>query len=68
MIYMRKAFIFIVLILCGMSSFAQVDTVAEASAPADTIVKPTGGIIPMKGAFLAPRTQRDSVLIGDQRM
>ena len=65
---MRKAFIFIVLILCGMSSFAQVDTVAVASAPADTIVKPTGGIIPMKGAFLAQRTQRDSILIGDQLM
>ena len=27
-----------------------------------------GGIVPMKGAFLAPRTQRDSVLIGDQLM
>ena len=54
--------------LSGLTSFAQVDTVAEASAPADTLVAPKGGIIAMKGAFLAPRTQRDSILIGDQLM
>ena len=65
---MRKALICIALLLIGLTSFAQVDTVAEASAPADTLVKPQGGIIAMKGAFLAPRTQRDSVLIGDQLM
>jgi len=35
---------------------------------ADELAKPAGGIIPMKGAFLAPRTPRDSVLIGDQLM
>lgn len=65
---MRKALIYIALLLCGLNSFAQVDTVAEASAPADTLVSPQGGIIAMKGAFLAPRTQRDSILIGDQLM
>lgn len=65
---MRKALIYIVLLLCGLNSFAQVDTLAEASAPADTLVVPRGGIIAMKGAFLAPRTQRDSILIGDQLM
>jgi hypothetical protein len=65
---MRKAFICIIALLCGLASFAQTDTVAEASAPADTLAMPRGGIIPMKGVFLAPRTQRDSVLIGDQLM
>lgn len=65
---MRKAFIYILLLLCGLTSYAQVDTLAETSAPADTVVRPQGGIIPMKGVFLAPRTQRDSVLIGDQLM
>lgn len=65
---MRKALICIALFLSGLTSFAQVDTVAEASAPADTLVAPKGGIIAMKGAFLAPRTQRDSILIGDQLM
>lgn len=65
---MRKALIYIISLLCGLTSYAQVDTLAEASAPADTVVRPQGGIIPMKGVFLAPRTQRDSVLIGDQLM
>ena len=65
---MRKALIFIAVLLFGMTSFAQVDTVAGVSAHADTLVKPQGDIIAMKGVFLAPRTQRDSVLIGDQLM
>ena len=65
---MRKALICIALLFVGLTSFAQVDTVAKASAPADTLVAPKGGIVAMKGAFLAPRTQRDSVLIGDQLM
>lgn len=65
---MRKALIYILSLLCGLTSYAQVDTLAEASSPADTVVRPQGGIIPMKGVFLAPRTQRDSVLIGDQLM
>ena len=56
------------MLLCGLNSFAQVDTLTEASAPADTLVAPRGGIIAMKGAFLAPRAQRDSILIGDQLM
>ena len=56
------------MLLLGLTSFAQVDTVAGVSAHADTLVKPQGGIIAMKGVFLAPRTQRDSVLIGDQLM
>ena len=64
---MRKALIYILLLLCSLTAFAQVDT---ASVPvADTVaVKPQGGIIAMKGVFLQPRTQRDSVLIGDQLM
>lgn len=65
---MRKALIFIAVLLFGLTSFAQVDTVAGVAAHADTLVKPQGGIIAMKGVFLAPRTQRDSVLIGDQLM
>ena len=65
---MRKALICIAMLLCGLISFAQADTVADASVHADTLVKPQGGIIAMKGVFLVPRTQRDSVLIGDQLM
>ena len=65
---MRKALICIAVLLCGLMSFAQADTVADASVHADTLVKPQGGIIAMKGVFLVPRTQRDSVLIGDQLM
>lgn len=64
---MRKALIYILVLLCSAPVFAQVDS---SSVPvADTVAAvPHGGIIPMKGAFLMPRTQRDSVLIGDQLM
>lgn len=64
---MRKALIYILLLLCSLSSFAQVDTASVQVA--DTVeALPQGGIIAMKGAFLQPRTPRDSVLIGDQLM
>ena len=64
---MRKVLIYILLLLFAMPAFAQVDTVL-VPAPTDTVSVPRGGIIAMKGVFLAPRTQRDSVLIGDQLM
>lgn len=64
---MRKAFLYIGLLLCSLALDAQ-EAVKDTAAvePADTTVRPQGGIIAMKGAFLAPREQRDSVLIGDQ--
>ena len=64
---MRKALIYIVLLLSCISLSAQEDTVAAVS-PADTVEVPRGGIIAMRGAFLAPGVQRDSILIGDQLM
>lgn len=64
---MRKALMYILLLLCSWPLFAQVDTAAVQVA--DTVaVSPKGSIVPMKGVFLIPRTQRDSVLIGDQLM
>lgn len=64
---MRKALMYILLLMCSWSLFAQVDTAAVQVA--DTVaVGPKGSIVPMKGVFLIPRTQRDSVLIGDQLM
>ena len=64
---MRKALIYILLLLFAIPAFAQVDSAAVQAA--DTVsAGPQGGIIPMKGAFLIPRTQRDSILIGDQLM
>ena len=51
---MRKALTFIAVLLFGLTSFAQVDTVAGVSAHADTLVKPQGGIIAMKECFLHP--------------
>lgn len=58
---MRKALIYLILLLCCTSLWAQ-----ETGPQADTVVVPQGTIVPMKGAFLAPREQRDSILIGDQ--
>lgn len=64
---MRKALIYILLLLISMPVFAQLDSAAVQVA--DTVsASPQGGVIPMKGAFLIPRTQRDSILIGDQLM
>ena len=64
---MRKAFLYIGLLLCSLALDAQ-EAVKDTAAvePADTTVRPQGGIIAMKGVFLAPREPRDSVLIGDQ--
>ena len=58
---MRKALIYLTLLLCCTPLWAQ-----ETGPQADTVVVPQGTIVPMKGAFLAPREQRDSILIGDQ--
>lgn len=58
---MRKALIYLTLLLCCTSLWAQ-----GTEPQADTVAAPQGTIVPMKGAFLAPREQRDSILIGDQ--
>lgn len=61
---MRKALIYFVLSLCCASLWAQ-----EPEQLTDTsAVVPRGTIVPMRGAFLAPREMRDSILIGDQLM
>lgn len=61
---MRKAFIYIILSVCGVVLWAQ-----DPVQPADTAAAaPQGTVVPMRGAFLAPREQRDSILIGDQLM
>ena len=62
---MRKAFIYLILSLCCASLWAQEpeEQVTDTSA-----VAPRGTIVPMRGAFLAQRDQRDSILIGDQLM
>jgi hypothetical protein len=63
MIYMRKAFIYLVLMLCSVAVCAQeADTAAVHSA--DTI--PAGKVIPVRGAFLQQLQERDSVLVADQ--
>ena len=65
---MRKALIYIVLLLSCISLSAQEGDTVAAVSPADTLEVPRGGIIAMRGAFLAPGVQRDSILIGDQLM
>lgn len=61
---MRKALIYITLLLSGLAIWAQ-----EPIQPADTAAAVSKGtVVPMKGAFLAPREQRDTILIGDQLM
>lgn len=61
---MRKALMYIFLLVCGVALWAQ-----DQVQPADTAaVAPRGTVVPMRGAFLAPREQRDSILIGDQLM
>lgn len=60
---MRKALIYIIFLLCSLTVSAQ-----EAQQPADTVAAPQGTIVPMRGAFIAQRENRDSILIGDQVM
>ena len=61
---MRKASVFIILLICSVVLQAQ-----EGMQLADTAAAaPLGKVVPVKGAFLAPMEQRDSILIGDQLM
>lgn len=64
---MRNALIYLGLLICSLALDARTAaTDTSIVERADTIVRPQGGIVAMKGAFLAQMQQRDSVLIGDQ--
>lgn len=58
---MRKALTYLIFLFLGVVVSAQ-----EPVQPSDTVQAPQGTIVQMKGAFLAPREHRDSILIGDQ--
>ncbi len=77
---MRKALIYIALLLCGGMLSTQTEALAAPVAaptaastpvvgqltdPQDSITKPQGSVIPTKGAFLQPLQERDSILIAD---
>lgn len=60
---MRKALIYMMLLLCGANLSAQTDT----AVPQDSVdVGPAGRMIPVTGAFLRQLQERDSVLVADQ--
>ena len=60
---MRKALVYIILLLCS-----HVMSAHEALQPEDSVAAPQGTIVPMRGAFIAQQENRDSILIGDQVM
>lgn len=59
---MRKALLYVILMVFGGSVSAQV----ADTAAVDTSAAVKGRLIPMSGAFLQPLQERDSVLIADQ--
>ncbi len=62
---MRKALIYMALLFCGCSLWAQPqDSVAVNDIPVQESSQ--GKVIPVKGAFLKQLQERDSVLIADQ--
>lgn len=60
---MRKAFIYLTLLLGSLSLSAQE---ADTLAVSDSVRVPAGRSIQMSGSFLQPLQERDSVLIADQ--
>ena len=60
---MRKAFIYLTLLLGPLSLSAQE---ADTLAVSDSVRVPAGRSIQMSGSFLQPLQERDSVLIADQ--
>ena len=66
---MRKALIYIMLLFCARTLWAQDADLAQISdtlAVQDSAALPSGKLIPMQGAFLQQLQERDSVLIADQ--
>ena len=66
---MRKALIYIMLLFCARTLWAQDAGLAQISdtlAVQDSAALPSGKLIPMQGAFLQQLQERDSVLIADQ--
>lgn len=65
---MRFAAIFLIVLLSfpGVRLSGENVIAGASHDPADTSVAVHGRIVPMKGAFLAPLNERDSVLIADQ--
>lgn len=62
---MRNALICLIL-LSGILTVSAQEADTSAVALPDTVAVPAGKVIPMKGAFLTPLQERDSVLIADQ--
>ena len=62
---MRNALICLILLSGILTVSAQEADTAAVTFP-DTVAVPAGKVIPMKGAFLTPLQERDSVLIADQ--
>ena len=60
---MRKAFIYLTLLLSSLSLSAQE---ADTLTVSDSVKVPQGRSIQMNGSFLQPLQERDSVLIADQ--
>lgn len=63
---MRKALIYLTFIFSSVFLFAQ--EYVQQTDTSEVAPAPQGTIVPMRGAFLAPAEQRDSILIGDQLM
>jgi hypothetical protein len=66
---MRKALIYIMLLFCARTLWAQdadLVQISDTLAVQDSAALPSGKLIPMQGAFLQQLQERDSVLIADQ--
>lgn len=66
---MRKVLIYILLFVSLVSVAQERPEIYGASdslAVADSVESPKGSVIPVKGAFLIPLQERDSVLVADQ--
>lgn len=63
---MRKALIYLTLLLGAAVNLPAQDADASAIVQPDSIAVPSGKVIPVNGAFLTPLQERDSVLIADQ--
>ncbi len=63
---MRNALIYVMLLFCSGLLRAQGGDVVRDSVAVQEAEAPKGKVIPVKGAFLQPLQERDSVLIADQ--
>ncbi len=63
---MRNALIYMVLLFCSGLLWAQEGDAVQDSVAVHEVEAPKGKVIPVKGSFLQPLQERDSVLIADQ--